>query len=302
MTAISASMVKDLREKTGAGMLNCKNALTESNGDVEKAIEILRKKGVASAEKRAGRLASEGLICIHQDSNVVSLVEINCETDFVAKNEEFQGFVKKVAEHALKNKPTDLAQMLSQEFGGTKKSLEDVVKEQVTKIGENISIRRFALIEAAAGEQVGQYTHMGSKIGALVRVRGDAAKVSQGVLKDLAMHVAAAAPGFLNSEAIPAEVIEKEKEIYLAQLKESGKPPEILEKILQGKINKFSTEVCLVNQLFIKDPDGKNSVSKHLKGIDATAEILEFVRFQVGEGMAKKEEDFAAEVAEQIKS
>jgi len=300
MASISASMVKELREKTGAGMLDCKNALDETDGDLEKALEALRKKGIASAEKKSGRLASEGLIYIHQEGNSAVLVEVNCETDFVGKNEDFQNFVKSVGQHVFQKKPVSLEEMLSQEFAGSGKTVEEATKDMVIKIGENISVRRFQILEAGEGESLGAYTHMGSKIGSIVKVAGDSGKVSEKDIRGIAMHVAAVAPRFVRSDQIPAEVLAKEKEIYLAQMKDSGKPENILEKIVEGKVKKFGSEVCVEEQVFIKDPEGKSTVAKFLKGLDPKAQVVEFVRFQVGEGMAKKEEDFAAEVAKQI--
>lgn len=302
MASITAGMVKELRENTGAGMLDCKTALTEAGGDMEKAFEFLRKKGIASAAKKSGRLASEGLVQIQISDNIATLVEVNSETDFVAKNEEFQGFIKRVAQHILKKKPANLKELLGQNFEDSPKTVELITQELVAKIGENISIRRFILLEAAPEEILGSYTHMGSKIVTLVKVKGDRQKITEEVLKGLAMHVAAAHPRFLDREKIPEEVKAKEKEILLAQIKDSGKPPEILEKIVQGKINKFFNEVCFLDQIYIRDPDGKNSVAKYLKAIDPEAKVVDFVRYQVGEGMAKKEEDFAAEVAKQMKS
>lgn len=300
MATISASMVKELREKTGAGMLDCKNALQETGGNLDKALEALRKKGIASAEKKSGRLASEGLIYIHQEGNKASLVEVNCETDFVGKNQEFQNFVKEVAKHAFQKNPATLEDLLAQNFGESGKTLELVTKELVAKIGENISVRRFHLIEGGSGEILGAYTHMGSKIGSIVKVSGDPGKIGEEDVRGVAMHVAAVAPRFVRSDQIPQEVLKKEKEIYLAQMKDSGKPENILEKIVEGKLKKFGSEVCLEEQIYIKDPDGKNTVGKFLKTLDPNARVVEFIRFQVGEGMAKKEEDFAAEVAKQI--
>jgi len=300
MAEITAGMVKSLREKTGAGMLDCKNALKEADGNLEKAVEQLRKKGMASAEKKAGRLASEGLVHIILNGKKAAIVEVNCETDFVGKTEQFQDFVQQLAQHVLQKTPANLEELLDQEFEQSGKKTEQYTKELVAKIGENISIRRFALVEAGSDEALGAYTHMGSKIGTIVRIKGDTAKLQEEALKGLAMHVAASAPRFVHSGEIPEEVLQKEKEIYLAQMKDSGKPPEILEKIVEGKLKKFSTEVCVEDQIYIKDPDGKNSVAKFLKGIDPAAKIVQFVRFQVGEGMEKKQEDFAAEVAKQI--
>jgi elongation factor Ts len=300
MTAISATMVKDLREKTGAPMLDCKNALSEAGGDMEKAVEVLRKKGMASAAKKSGRLASEGLVHIHPEDKAVAMVEVNCETDFVGKTEEFQAFVKKVAHHVLKNNPKDRETLLAQTWDNSGKSVEEITKEMVAKIGENISIRRFHQIHRKADELVGHYIHMGSKIGALVLVKGDGGKLKDEALRGVAMHVAAAAPRFVSADRIPGEVLQKEKEIYAAQMKDSGKPAEILEKILDGKLKKFATEVCIEDQIYIKDPEGKSSVGKYLKSLDPHAKILDFVRFQVGEGLEKKQEDFAAEVAKQM--
>ncbi|HKX11704.1 MAG TPA: translation elongation factor Ts [bacterium] len=300
MAEITAKMVQDLREKTGAGMMDCKKALNEAGGDMEKAVEVLRKSGMASASKKAGRLASEGLIDIHVEGDVAAIVEVNSETDFVAKTPDFQNFVKSVAQHVAKKRPADLAALLKQTPEGAKADFETLTKEMVAKIGENLSIRRFQVLEAAAGEKFGSYLHMGSKIGALVKVKGDAAKLNNDLLKDLAMHVAAASPRFLHREQIPADVRAKEKEIYLAQLQESGKPKEMLEKIVEGKLGKFASEVCFIEQIFVKDPTGKKSVLKHLQETDPSGQVVEFLRFQVGEGMAKKEEDFAAEVAKQL--
>ncbi|HCU24984.1 MAG TPA: elongation factor Ts [Deltaproteobacteria bacterium] len=301
MAAITAELVKDLREKTGAGMMDCKKALAEAEGDLEKAVEVLRKAGMASAGKKAGRLASEGLIDIHIAGPVAAIVEVNSETDFVAKTLDFQNFVKQVAEHVTQAKPASVEALLQQVPAGAAANFETLTRELVAKIGENLSIRRFTLLEAKAGERFGAYLHMGNKIGALVQVKGDAAKLSPELLKDLAMHVAAASPRFLKREQIPEDVKAKEREIYLAQLQDSGKPKEMLEKIVEGKIGKFAAEVCFVEQGFIKDPTGKKSVQKHLQESDSSAQIVEFVRFQVGEGMAKKTEDFAAEVAKQLK-
>ncbi len=300
MAAITAELVKELREKTGAGMMDCKKALAETGGDLEKAVEQLRKQGMASAGKKAGRLASEGLIDIAVEGNVAAMVEVNSETDFVAKTPDFQNFVKAVAQHVAKAKPASLEALLQQTPAGAAANYETLVKELIAKIGENISIRRFSLLQAQANEKFGAYLHMGNKIGAVVKVQGDAGKLNDEILKDLAMHVAAAAPRFVHREQIPEDVKAKEREIYLAQLADSGKPKEMLEKIVEGKIGKFASEVCFQEQVFIKDPSGKKSVLKHLQETDPSARVVEFVRFQVGEGMAKKEEDFAAEVAKQL--
>jgi elongation factor Ts len=293
-------MVKELREKTGAGMMDCKKALAESQGDMEKAVEHLRKQGIASAAKKASRLASEGLVEIRADGGAVAVLEVNCETDFVAKTEDFQNFVRKLGEHILKHRPRSVEDLLAQKWAGGDKTVDLVTKELIGKIGENVGVRRFALLGLAGGEQSGHYLHMGSKIGAVVKVKGDPAKVGSEILKDLAMHVAAASPRYVRPTEISQEERAKEKEIYLAQLKDSGKPPEILEKIVEGKLAKFGAEICLEEQIFIKDPAGKKPVKQFLSEKDSGARIVEFIRYQVGEGLAKKEEDFAAEVAKQL--
>ena len=300
MAEITAKMVQELREKTGAGMMDCKKALNETGGDMEKAIEHLRKQGMASAGKKAGRLASEGLVDVAVEGSVAAIVEVNSETDFVAKTPDFQNFVKSLAQHVAKQKPASVEALLQQTPAGAAANYEILTKELVAKIGENISIRRFSVLQAGPKEKFGSYLHMGNKIGALVKVEGDSTKLNPDLLKDLAMHVAAAAPRFVHREQIPEDVKAKEREIYLAQLAESGKPKEMLEKIVEGKIGKFASEVCFQEQMFIKDPTGKKSVSKHLQENDPSGKVVEFVRFQVGEGMAKKEEDFAAEVAKQL--
>ena len=300
MAAVTAEQVRELRDKTGAGMMDCKKALAESQGDMEKAVDFLRKAGMASAAKKAGRLASEGLVEIVREGNVAAMVEVNCETDFVGKTEDFQNFLKQLTQEVAQHKPADLEALLKHNFQSQGKPVEVVVQEMVGKIGENISVRRFSLLQAGQGEQFGAYLHMGNKIGAIVKAKGDPAKLKEEALKDVAMHVAAAIPRYVRKEQIPAEEKAKEKEIYLAQMKDSGKPAEILEKIVEGKLAKYAADVCLEDQIFIKDPTGKKSVSKYLQEIDPSAKIVEFVRYQVGEGLAKKEEDFAAEVAKQL--
>lgn len=280
--------------------MDCKKALSESQGDMDKAIEHLRKSGIASAAKKASRLASEGLIAIQTDGKNAAIVEVNCETDFVAKTEDFQKFVSGIAAHVLANRPKDVETLLTQAFQNTDKPLDLVTKELVGKIGENVSIRRFSILGAADSESFGQYIHMGSKIGVIVKAKGDAAKLGSDALKEVAMHVAAISPKYVRSSQIPQAEQDKEKEIYLAQMKDSSKPAEIVEKILQGKLAKYGSEISLEEQIFVKDPSGKKTVGQYLKEKDPSAEIVEFIRFQVGEGMAKKEEDFAAEVAKQL--
>jgi len=295
MADISAELIKDLRVKTGAGVLDCKKALTESKGDLEAAVEILRKSGAAKADKKTGRITAEGRISLVVEGNQGVMVEVNSETDFVAKNPEFQAFADEVAASILKTKPAHVEALLKGALRGS--SVEETLKGLIAKIGENISVRRFVTLQAGADEVVGSYVHMGNKIGVLVKVKGPKEKISEAALRDVAMHVAASAPQYLSREEIPAEVIAKEKEIYLEQMKDSGKPANVLDKIIEGKIAKFADEVCLVSQPFVKDPTGKQSVSQFLKQIDPAIAVTGFVRYQVGEGLAKKEQDFASEVA-----
>ena len=300
MANISATLIKELREKTGAGMLDCKKALQENDGDMEAAIDFLRKKGIASAAKKSARLASEGLIEILAEGDRAVIVEVNSETDFVAKNENFQNFVAQIAQHVWQKQPQDLATMMTQTFADSGKDVQNIQSEMVAKIGENIAIRRFQIVPIESSERVGSYLHMGSKIGALVKVKADFEKVSADILKDIAMHIAATSPRFVSEQDISDDVKERERDIYRAQMKESGKPADILEKIIDGKMQKFAKEICLNEQIFVKDPEAKKSVLGYLKTFDPQAEIVTFVRFQVGEGMEKKSENFAEEVAKQI--
>jgi len=299
MSEISAELIKELRAKTSAGVLDCKKALTETKGDLNAAVDLLRKSGAAKAEKKTGRITAEGRVAIAANAKLAALVEVNSETDFVAKNETFQAFVDQIAQHILKVTPQNLDALLASSFEGA--TLKDVVQSQVAKTGENLSIRRFVLMQAAAGEKIGSYLHMGNKIGVLVQAKGPEDKLTDSVLRDVAMHIAASNPGYLKSSDVPADVIAREKEIYKEQLKETKKPENVLEKILEGKIARFFDEVCLVSQVFVKDPSGKQTVSQYLQSIHPEIEIVSFTRYQVGEGIQKKEEDFAAEVAKTLK-
>jgi len=285
MSAISASLVKELRERTGLGMMECKKALVEANGDIEKAIDDLRKSSGLKAAKKAGRTAAEGVVAIKvaDDNSYGVLVEINSETDFVARDDNFLSFVNSVVEKAFADKQTDAAALAN--------DVEEVRQALVQKIGENISVRRVILQEAPV---VGSYVHNNNRIGVLVSISGGNAELA----KDIAMHVAAVNPQVVNPEDMPEELLAKEREIFSVQARESGKPEEIIEKMIDGRINKFLAESSLVAQPFVKDPDVK--VGKLLK--DAGAEILSFTRFEVGEGIEREEVDFAAEVAAQVGS
>ena len=285
MSAISASLVKELRERTGLGMMECKKALVEANGDIEKAIDDLRKSSGLKAAKKAGRTAAEGVVAIKvaDDNSYGVLVEINSETDFVARDANFLSFVSSVVEKAFADRQTDAAALAN--------DVEEVRQALVQKIGENISVRRVILQEAPV---VGSYVHNNNRIGVLVSISGGNAELA----KDIAMHVAAVNPQVVNPEDMPEELLAKEREIFSVQARESGKPEEIIEKMIEGRINKFLAESSLVAQPFVKDPDVK--VGKLLK--DAGAEVLSFTRFEVGEGIEREEVDFAAEVAAQVGS
>ena len=290
---ITAAMVKELRERTGAGMMECKKALGEANGDMEAAIEIMRKSGAAKADKKAGRIAAEGKIAVAMtaDNSKAAIVEVNCETDFVAKDENFVSFVDNVAECLLKEMPSDL-EALGASALGDGKSVEEVRQALVAKIGENVQVRRFTEI-SVEGAIVASYLH-GTRIGVLVALKGG----DEALAKDIAMHIAASRPVCISEEQVPQDLLDKEREIISAQAADSGKPAEIVEKMVEGRIKKYLAEITLVGQAFVKDPD--TTISKLLKG--AGAEVLEFVRYEVGEGIEKKQENFADEVMAQAKA
>ncbi len=290
MATISASLVKDLREKTGVGMMEAKKALEESAGDFEKAVDILRKKGLSAAAKKAARVASEGMIASSIQNNIGALVEVNSETDFVAKNEDFQGFAKSLAGLVVSQKPTDVAALSTLSLGG--ESVEAKRNALVQKIGENIAIRRFIRYETTG--RIAIYLH-GNRIGVMVDYEGGDEQLG----KDMAMHIAAANPQFLNRQAVPAEALERERSVYEAQAKESGKPAAVISKIVDGKLEKFYSDTCLLDQIYIKDPDGKLRIKDVLKKAGAT--LKGFIRYQLGEGIEKKKENFAEEVAAQLK-
>ena len=292
--AISAKLVKELREKTGAGMMDCKKALEACDGDLEKSFDWLREKGIAKAAKKADRIAAEGLTAFVIDGNSAAIVEINSETDFVAKNAEFQEMVETVAKTVAANKPVNMEAALALDVDG--KDLATLIAEKSGKIGEKLSFRRFVVMTKEDNEVFGSYSHMGGKMSALVKVTGvDGAKA-----KDIAMQVAAINPQYIDRTAIPAEVLDRELNVLKAQALEENaksakpKPENIIEKMVQGRLNKNLKEMCLVDQAFIKD--GDVTVAQYL----GNGKVLEMVRFEVGEGMAKREENFAAEVAAQM--
>ncbi len=283
---MSAALVKELRERTGLGLLECKKALAAAGGDVDKAIEELRKSSGMKAAKKAGRTAADGVVVtrIADDASYGVVVEVNSETDFVARDENFLGFVGKVADSAFENRQTDVAALMAGDLESDREAL-------VQKIGENIGVRRVELVTAEAGV-VGSYVHGNSRIAVLVELKGG----DQDLARDVAMHVAAVNPQVVAPGDMPEEVLEKEKEIFTAQAQDSGKPPEIIEKMIGGRIKKFLAENSLVEQAFVKDPDV--TVGKLVSG--AGAEVLSFVRFEVGEGIEVEKVDFADEVAAQL--
>jgi len=294
MATITASAVKDLREKTGVGMMEAKKALEETGGDFEKAVDLLRKKGLSAAAKKAARVAAEGMIAsaIQAGGKTGAMVEVNSETDFVAKNDDFQHFAKGLAELVAAKKPADVAALSQLSIGND--TVEARRNTLIQKIGENITIRRFACYETSG--QIAIYLH-GTRIGVMVDYTGGDEQLG----KDMAMHIAAANPQFLNRETVPADVLDRERAVYEAQAKESGKPAAIIGKMVEGKLEKFYSEACLMDQVYIKDPDGKLKIRECLKKAGGNVVLNRFVRYQLGEGIEKKKENFAEEVAAQLK-
>ena len=291
---ITAEQVKSLREKTGAGMMDCKKVLTETDGDMEKAMELLRERGIAKAAKKSDRIAAEGLVyaLVSEDKKVGAVVEVNAETDFVAKNQEFRDFVADVAKQIVEKNPTDVEALLEQEsIVVPGKTVKEVLTDKIATIGENMSIRRFVRYETAG--LVGSYIHGDGKIGVLV----DMPKGDDTLAKDICMQIAAARPEYLNETEVPADVLEKEMEILKAQAMNEGKPAEIAEKMVKGRIGKFYSEICLVDQAFVKNPDIKIKDLLAQSGAD----IVRFTRMEKGEGLEKREENFAEEVMKQMK-
>lgn len=305
MAAITAQIVKELREKTGCGMMDCKKALAATDGDMEKAIEFLREKGLATAAKKAGRIASEGLVTVSicDECKAGVVLEVNAETDFVAKNEEFRNFVQAVATVILKENPADVEALLALEMEAGK-TVDAALKEKIATIGENMNIRRFVRYE---GNLVG-YVHGEGRIGVMVKFNvGNEAVCSNeefvAYAKNVAMQIAAINPAFLKREEVPSEVVEKEKEILMAQAINEGKPAAIAEKMVAGRIQKYYKENCLVEQEYVKNPDQtvKAYTDEVAKSLDTTIEIACFARLERGEGLEKKEENFADEVANMMK-
>jgi elongation factor Ts len=291
--AITAALVKELRERTGSGMMECKKALVANGGDIEAAIKAMRESGKTKADKKAGRIAAEGLIVIQQDNNHAVMVEVNSETDFVSKADDFKGFCDAVATTILQHSPSNLENLMAATLNGSEKSVEDARKDLIAKIGENVNVRRFALMDTQAAGNLGIYLH-GTRIGVLVDMRGGSAELA----KDIAMHIAASRPMCVSADQVPTETMDKEKEIFAAQAASSGKPANIIEKMVEGRVRKFLGEITLLGQPFIKEPD--QSVEKLLK--TNKANVVHFERFEVGEGLEKKNENFADEVMQQVQA
>lgn len=299
----TAQDVKDLREKTGCGMMDCKKALTEAEGNMEKAIELLREKGLAAAAKKSGRIAAEGLVdaYVSADGKVGAVIEVNSETDFVAKNADFKAFVKELAKIVAEQNPADVAALMALKYTGSDMTVEEMLREKILVIGENMNIRRFARYEG----NVVSYIHGEGRIGVLVDFETDVAGKDgfEAFAKDIAMQIAAAAPQYLCEEDVPADVVEKEKEILTAQAMNEGKPEAIAQKMVAGRIKKFYKDICLVDQAYVKDPDKdvKAYVEDTAKAMGGSIKIAKFSRFEKGEGLEKREDNFADEVASMMK-
>lgn len=308
--AITAAMVKELRELTGAGMMDCKKALGETDGNMDEAVEYLRKNGQAKAEKKAGRIAAEGLCSVTvKDDKTAAVVEVNSETDFVAKNETFQEFVKAVATQAVNSDAADLDAFMAEAWNeDSSKTVQDILVEKVAVIGENLKIRRFEKVVAENG-CVSTYVHGGGRIGVVVESSSDVVNDAvKEAMVNVAMQIAALNPKYVSRDEISAEYIAHEKEILLAQImndpKESQKPEKVINGMIEGRVSKELKEICLVDQVYVKAEDGKQTVGKYLeevsKAVGCTVSVKRFVRFETGEGIEKKQEDFAAEVAAQM--
>ncbi|MCR3758534.1 translation elongation factor Ts [Clostridium felsineum] len=301
---ISASAVKELRERTGAGMMACKKALSEANGDSEKAVEILREKGLAAAAKKAGRVASEGLVVayVNEDGKSGAIAEVNCETDFVSANEDFKALAENIVKLAAKSSANTVEELLEETYVDGSAKLKDVITALIAKLGENINLRRFTKFANESGV-IKNYIHGDGRIGVLVNLNAD--KVSEEVntlAKDICMQIAAANPLYLDESSVDHEALNKEREIYKVQALNEGKPEKIVEKMVEGRIKKYLKEVCLLDQLWVRDSDLTISklIDKKSKELSAALSIASFVRFERGEGIEKKEENFAEEVQKQM--
>ncbi|MFD1171893.1 translation elongation factor Ts [Oceanobacillus picturae] len=292
--AITAKMVKELREKTGAGMMDCKKALQETEGDIDKAVDYLREKGISKAAKKADRIAAEGSTYIEVVDNSAVLLEVNCETDFVTKNDQFKNLLAELGKHIVNQKPETVEEALQQELHGKGDTVETYINSTVATIGEKISLRRFTVLTKTGNDAFGSYLHMGGRIGVLALLEGT---TDEDLAKDVAMHVAAVNPRYVSRDAVSEEEVNHEREVLKTQALNEGKPANIVEKMVEGRLGKFFEEICLLEQSFVKDPDQK--VKKIVA--DKGATVQTFIRYEVGEGMEKREENFADEVMSQIK-
>ncbi|NAP00650.1 elongation factor Ts [Halomonas sp. MG34] len=292
--AITAKMVKELREKTGAGMMDCKKALQETEGDIDKAVDYLREKGISKAAKKADRIAAEGSTYIEVVDNSAVLLEVNCETDFVTKNDQFKNLLADLGKHIVNQKPETVEEALQQELHGNGDTVETYINSTVATIGEKISLRRFTVLTKTDNDAFGSYLHMGGRIGVLALLEGT---TDEDLAKDVAMHVAAVNPRYVSRDAVSEEEVNHEREVLKTQALNEGKPANIVEKMVEGRLGKFFEEICLLEQSVVKDPDQK--VKKIVA--DKGATVQTFIRYEVGEGMEKREENFADEVMSQIK-
>ncbi|MGM0851521.1 MAG: translation elongation factor Ts [Bacillota bacterium] len=291
--AITAQMVKELREKTGAGMMDCKKALTETDGDMDKAIDFLREKGIAKAAKKADRIAAEGTTYIASEGNTAIIFEVNAETDFVAKNENFQSLVKELADHLLANKPASVEDALEQKMANGS-TVSEFINAAIAKIGEKITLRRFEIRTKGDNAAFGEYLHMGGRIAVLTVVEGT---TDANVAKDVAMHAAALNPKYVSRDQVSAEEVEREREVLKQQALNEGKPENIVEKMVEGRLGKYFEDICILDQTFVKNPDQK--VRQYLEANKAT--LTDFIRYEVGEGLEKRQDNFAEEVMSQVK-
>jgi elongation factor Ts len=289
--AVTAQMVKELREKTGAGMMDCKKALTETNGDMEKAIDFLREKGIASAAKKGDRIAAEGLTYVVAEGNDAVILEVNSETDFVAKNEAFQSLVKELAAHLLANKPATVEEASAQTINGV--TVADYINAAIAKIGEKLTLRRFAVVSKTDNDAFGAYLHMGGRISVLSVLEGT---TDADAAKDVSMHIAALRPKYVSRDQVSQEEVERERQVLTTQALNEGKPENIVAKMVEGRLGKYFEDVCLLDQTFVKNPDQKVRQFVESKG----ATVREFIRFEVGEGIEKREDNFAEEVMNQV--
>ncbi len=296
MAQITAADVKKLREMSGAGMMDCKKALTETDGDLDAAVDFLRKKGLSAASKKSGRIAAEGVVVAKSEGKVAVVLEVNAETDFVSKNENFTAFVDSLADFILREKPADVDALKAMPYDGDL-TVEQTLSQLIATIGENMSIRRFELIEVESGSTAA-YIHGAGKIGVLVGIQGEASEALNEFARGVAMHVAAVNPQFIGRDDVSAEAADRERAVLSERAAASGKPEAIIDKIVSGQMNKFYSDVCLLEQDYVMDTDLK--VGKALANVQADAVITSVARFQLGEGIEKKEEDFAAEVAAQV--